>query len=126
MNLAEYFATIKGTGILATSDSDGNVDIAIYARPYIIDEKTVAFSMLERLSFKNVQSNPKAAYMFIEQGEGYVGKRLYLTMTGEEKNPERIKAIKQMHSKTHGAPDTVRHLVYFTVDKIRPLTGDKT
>ncbi|HUV62812.1 MAG TPA: pyridoxamine 5'-phosphate oxidase family protein [Sedimentisphaerales bacterium] len=126
MNLAEYFETITGTGILATSDSDGNVDIAIYARPYIIDEKTVAFSMLERLSFKNVQSNPKAAYMFIEQGEGYIGKRLYLTVTGEEKDPERIKAIKQMHSKTHGAPDTVRHLVYFTVVKIRPLTGDKT
>ena len=125
MNLADYFETITGTGILATSDSDGNVDIAIYARPYIIDEKTVAFSMLERLSFKNVQSNPKAAYMFIEQGEGYVGKRLYLTMTGEEKNPERIKAIKQMHSKTHSTADTVRHLVYFTVEKTRPLVGDK-
>jgi len=126
MNLAEYFATLKGTGILATSDSQGNVDIAIYSRPYIMDEKTIAFSMLDRLSFKNVRSNPKAAYMFIEEGEGYAGKRLYLTMTGEEKDPERIKAIKQMHSKTHGAPETVRHLVYFTVDKIRPLTGDKT
>ena len=126
MNLAEYFATLKGTGILATSDSQSNVDIAIYSRPYIMDEKTIAFSMLDRLSFKNVRSNPKAAYMFIEEGEGYAGKRLYLTMTGEEKGPERIKAIKQMHSKTHGAPDTVRHLVYFTVDKIRPLAGDKT
>jgi len=126
MSLADYFATLKGTGILATSDSQGNVDIAIYSRPYIMDEKTIAFSMLERVSFKNVRSNPKAAYMFIEEGEGYAGKRLYLTMTGEEKDPEQIKAIKQMHSKTHGAPDTVRHPVYFTVDKIRPLTGDKT
>ena len=126
MNLAEYFATLKGTGILATSDADGNVDIAIYARPYIIDEKTIAFSMLERLSFKNVQSNPKAAYMFIEQGEGYVGKRLYLTMTGEEKDAERIKAIKQLHPRTHGSQEAVRHLVYFSVDKIRPLVGDKT
>lgn len=125
MSLADYFATLKGTGILATSDSQGNVDIAIYSRPYIMDEETIAFSMLERLSFKNVRSNPKAAYMFIEEGEGHVGKRLYLTMTGEEKDPERIKAIRQMHSKTHGAPDAVRHLVYFTVDKIRPLAGDK-
>ncbi len=41
MNLGEYFATVKGTGILATSDSRGNVDIAIYARPYFIDEKTI-------------------------------------------------------------------------------------
>jgi hypothetical protein len=126
MNLTDYFATIKGTGVLATSDSKGNVDIAIYSRPYIIDEKIVAFSMLDRLSFKNVQSNPKAAYMFIEQGEGYAGRRLYLTMTGEEKDPERIMEIKQMHSKSHRTPDAVRHLVYFSVDKIRALVGDKT
>lgn len=126
MSLADYFATIEGTGILATSDADGNVDMAIYGRPYIIDEKTIAFSMLDRLSFKNVRSNPKAAYMFIEQSEGYVGKRLHLTMTGEEKDPERIKAIRQIHSKTHGMPETPRHLVYFTVDRIRPLVGDKT
>jgi len=125
MNLGEYFATVEGTGILATSDSHGNVDIAIYARPYMIDEKTIVFSMLDRLSFKNVKSNPKAAYMFIEQGEGYAGKRLYLTMTGEEKDPEQIKAIRQLHSRTHGSQETVRHLVYFSVDKIRPLVGDK-
>ena len=85
MNLGEYFATIQGTGILATSDADGNVDIAIYARPYMIDEKTIVFSMLDRLSFKNVKSNHKAAYMFIEQGEGHVGKRLYLTMRRRER-----------------------------------------
>jgi hypothetical protein len=126
MNLAEYFAAIKGTGILATSDSRGNVDIAIYARPYIIDDKTIAFSMLERLSFKNVRSNPKAAYIFIEQSEGYVGKRFYLTMTGEEKDEERIKAIKQLHARSFGKQQTIRHLVYFSVDKIRPLSGDKT
>ena len=125
MDLAEYFAAIKGTGILATSDADGNVDIAVYSRPYVIDEETIALSMLERLSFKNVQSNPKAAYMFIEEGQGHVGKRLYLTVKGEETDPERIKAIKQMHSKIHGVPDAVRHLMYFHVDKTRPLVGDK-
>ncbi len=27
MNLAEYFAAIKGTGILATSDADGNASM---------------------------------------------------------------------------------------------------
>ena len=46
MSLAEYFESIKGIGVLATSDSDGNVNTAIYSRPYIIDDNTVAFSML--------------------------------------------------------------------------------
>ena len=125
MNLSAYFPSVKGMGVLATSDSDGNVDIAIYSRPYIIDEKTIAFSMLERLSYANVQSNPKAAYLFIEKGEGYAGTRLYLTETGEEKDPQRIKEIKQQHSKSRSPDETPKHLVYFTVDKIRPLVGDK-
>jgi len=125
MSLAEYFEDIKGLGVLATSDSDGNVDIAVYSRPYIIKEKTIAFSMLERLSYSNVQSNPKAAYMFVEQGEGYAGKRLHLTKTGEEKDPKRIKEIKRQHTRTREPDEKVRHLIYFTVDNIRPLIGDK-
>ena len=124
MSLAEYFEKIKGLGVLATSDCEGNVDIAVYSRPYIIDEKTIAFSMLEQLSYSNIQSNPKAAYMFVEQGEGYAGKRLHLTKTGEEKDPERIKQIRQQHSKAKDYDEKVRHLIYFTVDKIRPLVGD--
>jgi hypothetical protein len=126
MNLSDYFQSVKGTGVLATSDPSGNVDIAIYSRPYIIDEKTIAFSMLERLSYANVQSNPKAAYLFIEKGEGYAGTRLYLTRTGEEKDPKRIKEIKQQHSKSRSSDEIPKHLVYFTVDRIRPLVGDKT
>ena len=125
MNLSEYFKDAKGTGVLATSDADGNVDIAIYSRPYIINEKKIAFSMLERLSYSNVQSNPKAAYMFIEQGQGYKGTRLYLTKTGEEKDPERITEIKKQHSRTFNPEETYKHLVYFTIDKSRPLVGDK-
>ena len=125
MNLADYFENTKGMGVLATSDSDGNVDIAIYSRPYIIDEKTIAFSMLERLSYANVQSNPKAAYLFAEKGEGYAGKRIYLTKIGEEEDQEKIKALKQQHSRTSHSDDQNKHLIYFSVEKIRPLVGDK-
>jgi len=110
---------------LATSDSDGNVDIAIYSRPYIIDEKKIAFSMLERLSYANVQSNPKAAYLFVEDGQGYKGMRLYLTKTGEEQDPERIAEIKKQHSKKYSSQETPKHLIYFTIDKTWPLIGDK-
>jgi hypothetical protein len=126
MNLTEYFKDVKGTGVLATSDSDGNVDIAIYSRPYIIDEKKIAFSMLERLSYKNVQSNPKAAYLFKEEGQGYNGTRLYLRKCGEENDPERINEIKKQHSRTYSPEETHKHLVYFEIERSRPLIGDKT
>jgi len=122
MSLAEYFETIEGTGILATSDSDGNVDLAIYSRPYVIEENKIAFSMLERTSYANVQSNPKAAYMFIEKGQGYKGKRLYLKKSGEETDPHRIEEIKSHRPKRHeGTTESARHFVYFSVENIRAV-----
>jgi len=122
MNLEEYFRTTEGIGILATSDSEGNVDIAVYSRPYVIDESKIAFSMLERTSFANICSNPKAAYMFIEHGEGYNGKRLYLAKAGEETNQQRIEEIKSQRPKRHKSlTELARHFVYFTVEKNRPL-----
>ncbi len=125
MSLADYFETTKGMGVLATSDSDGNVDVAIYSRPYVVADNTIALSMLERLSYANIQSNPKAAYMFVEHGAGYAGKRLYLTMTSEEKDPARVAEIRQQHSRLGHSDDKIRHMMYFTVDRIRPLVGDK-
>lgn len=124
MNLGAYFENIKGTGILSTSDSEGNVDAAIYARPYVIDEQTIALSMMERLSYLNIKSNPKACYMFIEKTEGFKGLRMYLTMTSEETDQEKIKEIKKMHSINY-KPDERRHLVYFRVENTWPLVGGK-
>ena len=122
MSLVEYFETTEGTGILATSDSEGNVDLAIYSRPYVIEENIIAFSMLERTSYANIQSNPKAAYMFIEKGRGYKGKRLYLKKTGEEADPQRIEEIKSQRPKRHeSTTDSARHFVYFSVENIRAV-----
>jgi hypothetical protein len=54
MDLAKYFDTQKGTGVLATTDGQGCVDVAVYARPHVIDKETIAFIMLDRLTHHNV------------------------------------------------------------------------
>ena len=123
MNLSEYFENTEGTGVLATADSEGSVDIAIYARPHVIDETTVAFIMNERLSYKNITSSPKAAYLFLEDAPGYNGKRLYLTKTKEETDKELIDSMRRKGEK-HQEVDSNKHLVYFSVDKIRALVGE--
>ncbi|UCF15659.1 MAG: pyridoxamine 5'-phosphate oxidase family protein, partial [Phycisphaerales bacterium] len=74
MSLSDYFESVQGLGVLATADSDGMVDLAIYAKPTVIDETTVAFVMRERLSHQNLKTNPNAAYMFVEKGDRYTGK----------------------------------------------------
>jgi len=124
VSLSKYFENVRGTGVLATSDAEGNVDAAVYARPYVVDEDTVAFSMLERQSFANLQSNPRAAYLFVEAAEGYKGLRLYLLKTGEETDEAVIEQIKSQHHPSRMPSDARRRLVYFSVQKQRALVGD--
>jgi len=123
MNLSDYFKNTEGTGVLATADSNGNVDIALYARPHAIDEQTVAFIMNEHLSYKNLTSNPKAAYLFLEKGPGYKGKRLYLTKTREETDVKLIESMRRRKTDKYQESDSKKYLVYFSVDKVRPLVG---
>jgi predicted pyridoxine 5'-phosphate oxidase superfamily flavin-nucleotide-binding protein len=127
MKITEYFEKKKGRGVIATADSEGRVGVAVYARPHFIDEKTVAFIMADRLMHKNVQSNPHAAYLFLESGDRYVGKRLYLTKIKEEKNSALIDKIRRRESCPvyDKYQDKTRYLVYFHVDKVLPLIGAK-
>jgi len=125
MSLKEYFEKTEGTGVLATADADGRVDVALYARPHVIEDNTVAFIMRERLSHHNLRSNPQAAYLFIEKGPGYKGKRIYLTMLREETNTDLIKQlVRKEHGMDNPKDDANRYLVFFHVDKERPLIGD--
>lgn len=127
MKLSEYFEKKKGKGVIATADSKGKVGLAIYARPHFISEKTVAFIMADRLMHKNLESNPNAAYLFMESGDRYVGKRLYLTRIKEEQNSELIDKIRRKEScpVDEGYKKGLRYLVYFRVNKVLPLIGAK-
>jgi len=123
MSLAEYFENTKGLGVLATADGGGNVDAALYARPHVVDEENIAFIMSDRLSHNNVSANPKCVYLFVEEGEGYKGKRLYLTMTGEETDKEKIESLRRKKF-DYKDPSATKYLVSFHIDNVRPLVGD--
>ncbi|MHC4212838.1 MAG: pyridoxamine 5'-phosphate oxidase family protein [Planctomycetota bacterium] len=125
MGLTEYFEATEGTGILATSDSDGNVDLAIYALPHMEDDETVVLVMSDKLSHANLKTNPNAAYMFIEKAKGYQGKRLYLKKIREEDDPELVQSIRRRKRYDDECKAVSgSSAVYFKVSKIRPLVGD--
>lgn len=126
MSLSDYFENVKGFGILSTADSDGMVDLAIYAKPHVIDETTIVFVMRERLSHRNLKSNPNAAFMFVEQGDGYAGKRLYLTKVSEETNTSLIEEFRKKQPEICArGDDSNKYLVFFQVNEVWPLVGDK-
>jgi hypothetical protein len=132
MSLADYFENTRGVGVLATADAQGHVDVALYARPHIVNDDEVAFIMADRLSHDNITVNPHAAYLFLERSESdraeggasYNGLRLYLTRTKEETDPQRIAEIRREGRRRRQGGDLPKFLVHFRVDGTRQLVGD--
>jgi hypothetical protein len=123
MELKSYFANAVGLGILSTSDTHGKVDAAVYSRPHVMEDGTVAFIMRDRLTHHNLRSNPHAAYLFKEDGPGYNGKRLFLTKLSEEKESQRLYELRRRSYPENQERREVKYLVFFRVDKDLPLIG---
>jgi hypothetical protein len=127
MSLSTYFETTTGTGVLATADGRGQVDAAVYSRPHVMADGTIAFIMKDRLSRHNLQSNPHAAYLFIERGNGFKGKRLFLKQVGEEKETERLYELRRRSYPSGADSDNdPKYLVFFELQRELPLVGGET
>ena len=123
MDLKSYFDQTKGLGILSTANYDGQVDAAIYSRPHVMEDGTVAFIMRNRLTRHNLLTNPHAAYLFKEEGSGYKGKRLFLTMIKEEKESRRLYELRRRSYPPEKDRREAKYLAFFSVDKTLPLIG---
>jgi len=125
MNWSDYFKGARGTGFLATADDKGRVDVAVYSRPQVLRDGTLAFGMTDRLTHANLQENPHAVYAF--QEAGFQGVRLYLEKVREEDHGPVLEEVRQRADAIVG-PGTgaaVTHLVCFRVVKALTLVGDR-
>jgi hypothetical protein len=121
MDLKDYFEDKKGIGVLATADGNGKVDAAVYARPHFMDDGSLAFIMRDRLTHHNIQSNPHATYLFVENGPGYKGKRLFMTKLREEQDSDLLYELKRREYKNDDQES--KFLVFFRLDQELPLIG---
>ena len=122
--LKEYFDNVTGHGVLATADAQGLVNQAVFARPHMMEDGTAAFIMPHRLTHKNLQENPQAAYLFREDSPGWKGKRLHLTKVREEQDTELLYSLRRRsYPPEKEKQEGPRFLVFFQVDKILPLIG---
>ena len=125
MNLKKYFETAHGTGVLSTADSEGKVNAAIYSRPHVFDDGTVAFLMRQKLTHHNLQSNPRASFLFHESGPGYSGLRLHLKKLKEETDSPLISKMTRGNlTPEEDMAKGPKYLVHFKIEKILPLIGD--
>lgn len=124
MQLKDYFAQVNGIGVLSTADGNGKVDAAIYARPQVMADGTLAFIMRERLTHHNLQENPYAVYLFIETGGDYQGLRLFLKKIKEDTNPELLKALtRRCLSPAEDQARGPKFIVYFAIEAKLALIG---
>jgi hypothetical protein len=124
MRLEEYFKSASGQGVLATADKDGKVDAAIYSRPHILADQTLAFIMRDHLTHHNLVSNPYATYLFMEDGHHYRGIRLFLKKIREDADPDLIAQMtRRFLTPDQDKAKGPKFLVYFDLEKILPLIG---
>jgi hypothetical protein len=124
MTLVEYLQGTPGKGVLATADAAGRVDAAIYSKPHILENGCLAFIMRDHLTHHNISSNPYATYLFIEDGQGYSGIRLFLKKVREDTEPELIAQMTRRHlTPEEDKAKGPKFLVYFALEKILPLIG---
>jgi len=121
MNLKKYFSEARGLGILSTAHSSGSVNSALYARPHFMGEDQVSFIMRDRLTRANLQSNPRANYMFVQQADGLNGVRLNLRKISESSDQEQIAKLSRRTKNTDS--EEQRYLVSFKVEKVLSLIG---
>jgi hypothetical protein len=126
MTLHEYLKSVSGKGVLATADAAGKVDAAIYSKPHILEDGSLAFIMRDHLTHHNIGSNPYATYLFIEDGRGYNGIRLFLKKVREDTDPDLIAQMTRRHlTPEQDAAKGRKFLVYFALEKILPLIGSE-
>lgn len=124
MNLEDYFTKTTGIGVMATSEENGVVNTAIYSRPHVQGKEEIAFVMHDRLTHQNLQTNNHANYLFLKDGQGYSGVRLFLTKLDESTDQELIASL----SRHQVSPEDDRlrgdkFLVRFKVNKVLKLIG---
>jgi len=121
MKLAELFPE-GGRGVIGTADAQGQVDLAVFAVPHIIDEETLAWGIGEGRTFNNLKENGKASFLYLAPTRGYSGWRLTLTLkeTGEGALLEEIRQGAAKHSWVMDV-SAIKHVVYFKVEEVRPL-----
>lgn len=109
---------------MATSDAKGVVDTAIYSRPHVMGKDEVAFVLRDRLTHQNLQENLHAGYLFIEELQGYIGVRLFLTKIAETTNHDLIESMTRRNlSHQEDRARGEKFLVRFRVDKVLNLIG---
>jgi hypothetical protein len=113
-------------GSLSTANAKGEVNVAVFGSPQMIDENTVVMGIGRNRSFRNLQENPKAAFIVVEPGKStmeWKGARVYLEAVAIETAGGFFDQIKENIGKAAGkaAAGMIHAAVRFRITEVRPI-----
>lgn len=122
----ELFNKRPRIGTLSTASGEGDVNVAVFGSPQMIDENTIVMGIGRNRSFQYLQENPKAAFIVMEPGESpmeWKGFRVYLEAASIESEGELLETIrgKIAEAAGEGAAKMIHAAVRFNVTDVRPL-----
>lgn len=122
----EMFNRDTRIGALATANSNGDVNAAVFGSPRMIDEDTIIMAIGDNRSFEYLQENPKASFIVIEPGQSpatWKGIRLYLEVDTFERYGEVLDSFRENIRKVAGnrSADAIKAAIRFKVVDVRPL-----
>jgi hypothetical protein len=113
-------------GTLSTANKLGDVNVAVFGSPRMVDDHTIVMGIGNNRSFRNLERNPKAAFIVMEPGEtpaDWKGARIYLEAVDMETGGPFYEGIKQTISKQWGqaTADRVHAAIRFKITEVRPI-----
>jgi hypothetical protein len=122
----ELFNRRPRIGALSTANRKGEVNVAVFGSPQMIDENTVVMGIGRNRTFSNLQENPKAVFMVVEPGKtvmDWKGARVYLEVLDLESGGGFFEEIKAGIAQAAGkqAADMIHAAVRFNVTEVRPI-----
>ena len=122
----EFFNNRPRNCLLCTANKNGDVNVAAYGTPKMIDENTVAFAARDRRSYQYLMENPKAAIIIVEPGEikpDSKAVRVYLELIAVETEGELMNQFKEAVASRAGkeAADALQAAMRFEITEVRPL-----
>lgn len=124
--LMEVFNKRPRTGALSTANARGEVNVAVFGSPQMIDENTVVMGIGRNRTFRNLQENPKAVFIVVEPGKtimDWKGVRVYLEAIAVETGGGFFEQIRDGIAAVAGkqAAAMIHAAVRFTITEVRPL-----
>ncbi|MFH1242204.1 MAG: pyridoxamine 5'-phosphate oxidase family protein [Pseudomonadota bacterium] len=113
-------------GTLSTANRKGEVNVAVFGSPQMIDENTVVMGIGKNRTFMNLRENPRAAFIVMEPGKALAdwrGVRVYLEAMDIETGGGFYDQIKDNIAKAAGkqAAQMIHAAIRFKIKEVRAL-----